>query len=121
MKKLLILLFCVSFCVVTGAAAPREKMYFNHLSAKDGLSQNLARTILQDNQGFIWIGTKDGLNRFDGQEIKVFRHEISNPFSIGCNYISSLYQDDDGHIWVGTEKGLYIYSPEYERFKPFVL
>lgn len=120
MKKLLILLFCVSFCAVTGAAAPREKMYFNHLSAKDGLSQNLARTILQDNQGFIWIGTKDGLNRFDGQEIKVFRHEISNPFSIGCNYISSLFQNDDGHIWVGTEKGLYIYSPEYERFEPFI-
>lgn len=120
MKKLLLLLICLSFGAFAGAEEPREKMYFSHLSASDGLSQNLARTILQDSQGFIWIGTKDGLNRFDGQEVKVFRHEASDPFSIGCNYISSLFQNDDGHIWVGTEKGLYIYSPEFERFDPFV-
>jgi len=101
------------------AANYESKLYFNHLSVDEGLSQNLARAITQDYQGFIWIGTKDGLNRFDGSDVRIFRHEEDNPKSIGCNYISSLLPDTEKIMWVGTEKGLYRYYPEKEKFELF--
>jgi len=67
----------------------------------------------------MWIGTKNGLNRYDGDEIKVFKQNPSDPDELGSDYISSLYVDRDNHLWVGTEKGVYIYYPEYETFKRF--
>lgn len=94
-------------------------MYFNHLSVNEGLSQNSVTAIVQDESGFIWIGTKDGLNRYDGNEVKVFRRNADDPYSLGCNFVSALYVDPTGCIWVGTDQGLYLYRPEFERFDPF--
>ena len=78
---------------------------FQHLTIDDGLSQNVADALLQDRQGFIWIGTKDGLNRFDGVEFVVYRHD---PFDVGTlseDHVTALTEDHDGTLWIGTDGG----------------
>lgn len=88
--------------------------YFRTLGINDGLSQSTVNAILQDRKGFMWIGTKDGLNQYDGQEFRVFQKENS---SLGNNFITALYEDCEGYIWVGTDAGVYIYNPFQEVFQ----
>jgi len=78
---------------------------FTHLSAKDGLSQNDGRYIFQDRQGFMWIGTQDGLNRYDGYTFKVYTHDSEDDLSLSDDYITALYEDRSGTLWVGTWNG----------------
>ena len=111
-KRYLIILLLCTF----------QKAYpynFKHYTVEQGLSQNTVWCILQDHKGFIWLGTKDGLNRFDGYKFKTYTHNADNPHSIGNNFIRSLYQGKDQKIWVGTDKCLYIFDPETERFTLF--
>lgn len=83
------------------------------------MSQNTVNAILQDRKGFMWLGTKDGLNRYDGLSFRKFKHDAANPRSIGNSFITSLYEDFNGNIWVGTDAGVYIYYPEKEAFEEF--
>lgn len=95
--------------------------YFRNMAVEDGLSQNMVYSILQDNTGFIWFGTLDGLNRYDGLKYKIFKKENQNDQSIGSNKIFSLLQNSDDKIWIGTANGIYIYDPLYESFSHFNL
>lgn len=72
--------------------------------------------MLQDHKGFMWFGTKDGLNRFDGYSFKIFRNQNGNSNSIGSSFIISLYEDNNNQLWVGTDYGLYKYNAEKEEF-----
>lgn len=74
---------------------------------------------MQDRQGFMWFGTKDGLNRYDGLSFRKFKHDDRTRRSIGNNFITALYEDTKGDIWVGTDVGLYIYDPEKDSFRHF--
>lgn len=76
------------------------------LGGNDGLSQATVRTILQDTIGFMWFGTSDGLNRYDGKSFMVYRHQPENPRSLSSNFVRILYQDQRGTLWVGTTNGL---------------
>jgi signal transduction histidine kinase/ligand-binding sensor domain-containing protein len=78
---------------------------FDHLSLEDGLSQSSVNTILQDQQGFMWFGTQDGLDRYDGYTFKIFRPDLNDPNSLSDRWITKLYQDRDGIIWIGTRLG----------------
>lgn len=100
-------------------AKGNDKYYFKHLNTESGLSQNTVLSILQDRAGFMWFGTKDGLNRYDGTSFKVFKSDSRNVNSIGNNTIWSLLQIPNSDIWVGTDKGIYVYHPETESFSPF--
>ncbi len=73
-----------------------------HLTIGDGLSNNSITVLFQDNNGFLWIGTEDGLNRYDGYEFKTFRHNPSEPFSISGNHVQAIVQDNDSNLWIGT-------------------
>ena len=116
MKKALTLLFCfICYQISCHAQVADECHYFKNLSVQNGLSQNTVNTILQDKQGFMWFGTKDGLNRYDGLSFRKFKHDDRSQRSIGNNFITALYEDEKGNIWVGTDVGLYIYYPEKDR------
>lgn len=117
MKTTLIFLF---LCLSVYGRQPAAHYYFNHFKVEDGLSQSTVWCILQDKTGFMWFGTKDGLNRFDGYRFKTFQYDPVNPgTSIGNNFIRCLFEDKEGKIWVGTAAGIYIYDPVSELFVPF--
>jgi len=98
------------------AASP---YYFNHFQVNRGLSNNAILCSVQDNDGFIWFGTRDGLNRFDGYRFKNFFHESENEKSLGSNLIHSLMVRNTNEIWVGTDQGIYIYDSQREEFSLF--
>ncbi|MBE0682827.1 MAG: GAF domain-containing protein [Anaerolineales bacterium] len=78
---------------------------FEHISLEQGLSQSVINVIFQDSKGFLWIGTEDGLNRYDGYSFKVFKPEAENETSLSNRWITSIVEDQDGYIWIGTRQG----------------
>lgn len=119
MKNTFCVLACFFITIFCQAQSVEEHYYFKNLSIRNGLSQNTVNAILQDRKGFMWLGTKDGLNRYDGLSFRKFKHDAANPRSIGNSFITSLYEDFNGNIWVGTDAGVYIYYPEKEAFEEF--
>ncbi len=93
-----------------------EDLKFDHLSINDGLSQSTVFTICQDKYGFMWFGTEDGINRYDGYEFKIFKHSPLNPRSISNSYILKIYRDSKENLWIGTEQGLNMYDYQNETF-----
>ena len=116
-----IILFLLYVTATTQASAVNRSFYFEHLKVEDGLAQNTVMAILQDSKGFMWFGTKDGLNRYDGYQFKTFRNNPLDSMSLGNNFVHSLYEDKQGNLWVGTDTGLYIYDPKMEAFNRFNL
>ena len=115
MKRIFIigLLFLYAFTLYSQS---NIRYYFKTLDIQDGLLQNTVNAILQDKQGFMWFGTKDGLNRFDGLSFRIFKKENS---ALGNNFITALHEDKEGNIWVGTDAGVYVYNPLLEDFTVF--
>ncbi len=94
---------------------------FERLTIEQGLSQNTVTAILKDSQGFMWFGTREGLNRFDGVTFRTFTYKPQNSGSISDNYIWSLLEDEQGSIWVGTAGGgLNRFDRTTERFEHFM-
>lgn len=113
--------------VALAASAPDVVFYpgaslpFQHLTIQDGLSQNNISAVLQDSQGYIWIGTQDGLNRYDGYNFIHYRHDPHDPNSISYNNISALFEDAEGRLWIGTwGGGLNRYDPVTGNFAHFL-
>ncbi|MGE8423415.1 MAG: ligand-binding sensor domain-containing protein, partial [Sphingobacterium siyangense] len=94
-----------------------QPYYFNHYQINEGLSNNAVICSMQDSQGFLWFGTKDGLNRFDGNNFKHFDASKSGKNSLGGNNIISLKEDFRKRIWIGTDQGIYCYNPVDEQFR----
>src|SRR5689334_4872256 len=92
---------------------------FKHISLEQGLSNSTIECIFQDNRGFIWFGTRDGLNRFDGNQILVYRYNPNDTNSISDNFIRCISQDRSGAIWVGTSNGLNRFDAATARFTRF--
>lgn len=93
-----------------------QKLNFSRLGVKNGLSHNRISSIVQDRHGFIWIGTEDGLNRYDGYEFKVYRHNPEEPASLSNNVVYSLLEDKEGSLWIGTQGGVNRFNPDTETF-----
>ncbi|SKC85479.1 hybrid sensor histidine kinase/response regulator transcription factor [Ohtaekwangia koreensis] len=94
---------------------------FRHITRNDGLSQSNVTCIIQDRDGFMWFGTRDGLNKYDGYKITIYRNDPSNPGSISHNYIRALYEDSKHRLWVGTEDGgMSLYNRERDDFSNYM-
>lgn len=103
------------FCIQTGKS---QHHYFRNYQADDGLLHNTVYSIIQDRKDFIWIGTKSGLNRFDGYSFK----SISIPINrSGVNCINTICEDKNGIIWIGTNNGIFSFDPDSESFKELKL
>lgn len=104
-------------------AQPRETLQgafkFRHFTSANGLSQRSVMAILQDRKGYLWFGTRDGLNKFDGNKFIVYRHNPVDSTSLSNNNIHTIYEDSYGGLWVGTHVGLNKYDPKTDRFIHF--
>ena len=119
---------CLCLCVVLGGRLPTAQaqnesepisshLRFTRLMIEDGLPNNLITDILQDRQGFMWIGTEDGLVRYDGYDMRVFQVGAPNRMGLNHSSITGLAEGGDGRIWIGTNGGgINIFDPHTERF-----
>ncbi|MCB0519034.1 MAG: response regulator [Lewinellaceae bacterium] len=94
-----------------------QNIQFERIPNELGLSQNLISALCQDRQGFIWVGTKDGLNRFDGYHFRVFQHDPFDSTTISDNSVKCILEDSRGWLWVGTSDGLNLMHRETESFQ----
>ncbi len=109
----------VSLCVMSMRVRAQEDtliLPFRALTIEDGLSQGMVNTIIQDQYGFMWLATKDGLNRYDGYSFTVFRHDPEDSTTVRNNYIYTLLEDEQGRLWVGTAEGLDLFDRDTETF-----
>lgn len=124
MKLLSVLLFIslltIKFTLRASETESYSNIQFRTFSTEDGLSQSSVLSLTQDPQGFIWMGTKDGLNRFDGYRFRTFKTDPTNPNSISNNEILFLSSNSKGNIFIGTRGGsLNYYIKDENRFKKF--
>jgi len=116
LRKFLFLLFLAS-PVCSGQVAAQANAGYEIISTEQGLSQGLVNDMLQDEEGFIWIATKGGLNRYDGYSFKVFTNDPQDTASISSNALSCLLEDHKGRIWIGTyDGGINVYNKKTGRF-----
>lgn len=115
----------VAIClfIQTGFAQQFPDFHFENISTADGLSDNTITCLFQDNKGFLWIGTGNGLNRYDGNIVTTYLYEEGNANSMSGNFISGIIQDDAGVFWIGTRDGgitrLDLNAPLAKQFKRF--
>lgn len=112
------ILFLVSTSENTNAET--KKIVLEHYSISQGLSNSVVNDIQQDQYGFIWLATDDGLNRFDGYNFKIYRKTGSEEGSISSSFIKTVFCDSKGRLWVGTISGLNLYNSECDCFKKFL-
>ncbi len=121
MKPLVLTSFALLYCLLLPAQAPA--LYFEKISTENGLSNNTVNVMLHDQRGFMWIGTNDGLNRFDGHNFAIFRNRPGDKTSLGGNIITALLEDAQQVLWIATADGgltRYDYRlASAQQFKPY--
>jgi signal transduction histidine kinase/ligand-binding sensor domain-containing protein len=97
-------------------------LHFSHLTTGDGLSNNTVHCVLQDSKGFLWFGTDDGLNMYDGYNFKIFFSNINDTLSIAGNAVFKVKEDSRGNLWIATENGIDIFNRDLLYFEhiPFI-
>jgi ligand-binding sensor domain-containing protein/class 3 adenylate cyclase len=103
MKKAILLL--TGFIFSAALSAQPAQIRFDNIDINDGLSQSLVNDIIQDEKGFIWIATQDGLNKYDGKRFVVFKKSPSEKNSLSNNFVHCIYEDKEGYLWIGTNGG----------------
>lgn len=110
-------LLCLFITIALNLDLGAQSIPFNRLTTQDGLSNNYVYDLLQDQLGFLWFATDDGLNRFDGYEFKVFRNDPNDKNSISDNSIWTITEDRTGKLWIGTKNGFVnCYDPVLDKF-----
>lgn len=117
LKTLFVLLLVSTY---TLAVANTANIRFDNIGISQGLSQSTINCVIQDQFGYMWFGTQDGLNRYDGYTFKVFKASNKQTNGLVSSYINALYEDKQGNIWIGTENGLSIYNRKENKFQSFL-
>jgi PAS domain S-box-containing protein len=99
----------------------QENIRFQHISSEEGLSQSTVQCIIKDHQGYMWFGTRDGLNKYDGYKITVYRRDMARKETIGSNFINDLLEDSQGNLWIATSIGLERFDRKKDTFQHFSL
>ena len=115
MKHLIILLFFLSYLI--NANGEKRNMHFSNLTVQDGLSQVSVLCMHKDSQGYMWFGTRNGLNKFDGYTFETFYNNPFDSTTIGNNQILSMAEDADQNMWFGTRNGISRYSLRTGKFR----
>ncbi len=117
-KANIILLICLFVPFLT--VGQNQSSKFKHLTAENGLSQSSITCILKDSRGFMWFGTEDGLNKYDGTNFTIYRHTPNDDKSLSSSYINAIVEHEDGHLWIGTKNGLNYFNPNNEKFTRYI-
>jgi ligand-binding sensor domain-containing protein/signal transduction histidine kinase len=113
----LIFLLCYTICITAAGQQSLGKLKFSRIEVNAGLSNSNITCFLQDSNGFLWIGTRDGLNKYDGYDFKVYRNDQEDSTSLLKNNIYVLFEDSHQTLWVSTRGGgLHYYDKKYDRF-----
>lgn len=115
-KILFILIITFPWSVVN---AQNMLVNIEHFSINDGLSQNAINCLFQDSRGYIWIGTQDGLNKYDGYTFKTYRHAPDDEYSLSSNYVRYIVEDEDSCLWIATQDGLNKFDYRTGLFESF--
>jgi len=113
--KMLKHIILISFLFVLNPLLSQQ-LKFKHITSEEGLSTNFVKCISQDQLGFMWFGTQDGLNKYDGYQMKVFKNDPTNPNSISCSDVTALKDVRANLMLVGTREGLNFFDPVTEKF-----
>ncbi|WP_299255603.1 two-component regulator propeller domain-containing protein [uncultured Cytophaga sp.] len=113
------IVFYYLFLSILYSNAQIPSYVFHSLSIKDGLSEATVRSIEEDHTGFMWFGTEDGLNKYDGYTFTIYKNAVSDSFSVSSNNIKCIYKDSKGVLLVGTRHGLNVYDPTLDHFYNF--
>ena len=112
-----VFLLSIVFLFPAALSAQQRNVKFTHLTNLDGLSQSSVEAFLKDKHGYMWFGTQDGLNKYDGYKFTVYRYKLNDATSLRKSYIYSLYEDHVGNLWVGTNNGgLSLYDRKHDSF-----
>lgn len=103
--------------ITTATAQKKYELSYSEISLEQGLSQSTVTSIVQDSLGFMWIGTNDGLNRYDGLSIKVYNYQRNKPNSLSNGWVNSMVYDAKGQLWIGTNYGLNRYNFKTDSFE----
>jgi signal transduction histidine kinase/ligand-binding sensor domain-containing protein len=109
------LVLCLAVLLLYDAKA--QDFRLEHIGVEKGLSQGSPYHILKDSRGFMWFGTQDGVNRYDGHSFRIYKPDINNPHALHGVNIAGLVEDQTGNLWIGTEEGLNCYERATERFR----
>jgi signal transduction histidine kinase/ligand-binding sensor domain-containing protein/DNA-binding response OmpR family regulator len=120
--------WCQFFCIFLGLGVTSARMireipldayqyHISHLTVSNGLSQGSAHKILKDSRGFLWFGTQEGLNRYDGRGFRIFRHHDSDSSMLRGSHILGMVEGANGDLWIGTEECLNHYRREKDLFE----
>ena len=116
--KILVLIsyFLIPICVYN----QESQIRFKRITINEGLSLSSVYCIYQDSKGYMWFGTEDGLNKYDGKNFTVYRNEPLNENSLRDKWTELIYEDNTGILWFGSKGGLTKYNPEKECFTQFI-
>lgn len=116
LKKALVFIFSMLFFLHSNIFGQECDRTFLHLGVDRGLSANHVKALVRDNRGFLWVGTTNGLNRYDGSSVRTYDcFDTSN--GRGNNNIGALYLDNNNDIWIGTDRGVYKYKSSDDRIE----
>jgi ligand-binding sensor domain-containing protein len=115
--RILAAMISLYFLYSPALLAQKDNIQFSHLSVDEGLSQSTVFSIAKDQAGFMWFGTRDGLNKYDSRRIKIYKNDPRDSTSLSNNAVMSLLTDASGQLWIGTGLGLNRYDPGQDSFR----
>jgi ligand-binding sensor domain-containing protein len=111
-----VLITSALYLVMANSRGQNTVFEFDHLSSVNGLSQNNPLITFQDSKGFIWIGTEDGLNLYNGYECRIYRNDPNDLHSLGGSFVRAIVEDKESNLWIGTQDGLNAYIRDKDIF-----